>query len=111
MTLRSQRRQSREPGFVSLPAARPIIDLERDELVPIQELCRRQLGKRVSPATLWRWLQRGVKGGKLEGVYAAGQWLTTPAAFADFLRRTTAAKLGQPIDASDDELAAAGLTE
>lgn len=78
------------------------IDLENDKLVPVNELCRKTLGKRVAPATLWRWLKKGVRGGiKLEAVQAAGVWCSTPAAFAKFLRAQTAACLHT--ESSDDD--------
>ena len=62
------------------------IDLEADELIPIGDLTKKRLGKRVSPATIWRWRLKGVKAGgitvKLEAVRVAGVWHTTAAAFA-----------------------------
>lgn len=79
-----------------------LIDLETDELTPVAELCRKRLGRSISPATRWRWIKRGVRGGiRLEAVLVNGQWMTTPAAFAQFLREQTAAALRLP-DVGDD---------
>lgn len=71
------------------------IDLETDELVPIGDLTQKRLGKRVSPATIWRWRLKGVKVGgvtvRLEAVRVAGCWRTTATAFAEFIAAQTAA--------------------
>ncbi len=71
------------------------IDLEADELIPIGDLTKKRLGKRVSPATIWRWRLKGVKAGgvtvKLEAVRVAGAWHTTAAAFAEFISKQTEA--------------------
>lgn len=81
--------------------ATSLIDLQNDRLIPVQELCEARLGKRVSPPTLFRWIQRGNRAGKLEAVWIAGRWCTTEIAFADYMRRTTAAKLTSPAPADD----------
>lgn len=80
-------------------------------LEPVQTLCRRVIGKRVSPATLWRWVRRGTRAGRLEAVHVNGTWYTTADAFADFVNRQTAAQLGESARSVDidDELRAAGL--
>ena len=71
------------------------IDLEADELIPIGDLTKKRLGKRVSPATIWRWQLKGVKAGgvtiKLEAVRVAGVWHTTTAAFTEFIAAQTPA--------------------
>lgn len=86
----------------------PLIDLERDLLVPVRELSRRRLGRHISPATLWRWIHKGTAGGCLEAVFANGTWYSTETALADFLRRQTEAKLKSaeaiPTDSSDEDL-------
>jgi len=83
------------------------IDLETDDLVPINELCRRRLGRKVSPATLWRWRLKGIKGCRLECVYVAGNWCSTTAAFAAFIRQTTEAAATPAHDAQPAERSAA----
>ena len=96
------------------------IDLETDELIPIGDLTKKRLGKRVSPATIWRWRLKGVKAGgitiKLEAVRVAGVWHTTTAAFAEFISvQTTAANAAhqmEPTSRSEStqrRLAKAGL--
>ena len=67
-----------------------LIDPEIDDLRPVNEVIEARLGKRVSPATRWRWINKGVNGARLECVRSGGVWCTTAAAFADFLRRQTA---------------------
>ena len=66
------------------------IDLENDVLTPVNEITKRRLGKRIAPATLWRWRLKGIKTPtgrvKLECVRVAGCWCTTPKAFAQFIR-------------------------
>lgn len=69
------------------------IDTETDELVPVQTLCRRQLGRPVTPQTVWRWVHHGVRGARLEAVRACGVWCSTPHAFGAFLEAQTAAAL------------------
>lgn len=89
-----------------------LIDLESDTLVPVTELAKRRLGRRIPPASVWRWVRKGCRGVKLEAVHVRGIWHSTDAAFADFIRRQTAAVLGerpQPQDAADDALTAAGV--
>lgn len=82
---------------------------------PVQQICKRVIRKRVSPSTIWRWIRKGTKGGKLEAVFINGTWHCTAEQFADFINRQTKAKLDKPDghddcpDASDDDLRDAGL--
>ena len=73
------------------------IDVERDELVPVGELVEQRLGRRLASSTTWRWIAKGVKVRgrtvKLPAVRVGGAWCTSRPAFADFLRRQTAAAL------------------
>ena len=93
------------------------INLETDDLVPVGQLIKKRLGKRKSPATIWRWRLSGINGARLECVKAGGVWMCTIAAFAEFLRAQTANCTPAPIDAAPTErseatrkkLAAAGL--
>lgn len=67
------------------------IDIAADRLEPVNEIAKRRLGRRLSPATLWRWATKGVVASdghrvKLETVKVAGSWHTTEAAFTAFLR-------------------------
>jgi hypothetical protein len=65
------------------------IDPEHDDLRPLNEVIKARLGKRISPATLWRWRLKGVNGVRLECLRVGGCWVTTHAAFAEFLRAQT----------------------
>lgn len=60
-----------------------------DQLRPVNEVVRAHLGRRVSPPTLWRWRLKGVNGARLECLRVGGIWVTTDAAFAEFLRAQT----------------------
>jgi len=88
------------------------IDLETaTDLRPVSLIARNLTGKRPSPSTVWRWVKRGNRGGKLDAVMIGGSWHTTPGAFAAFVSRQTAAAFTETssVDASDATLAAAGL--
>ena len=95
-----------------------MINLECDELFPVGTLIKQRLGKRVSPATQWRWRLHGVGGVRLECVRCGGLWMTTAAAFAEFVRAQTAncsptpMNSDAPVERSESKkrkLAAAGL--
>lgn len=70
------------------------IDIAKEELLTLGQACR-ILPKKPSPATLWRWRNKGVRIGdrtiKLECVRVGRKWYTTDAAFARFLMDQTAA--------------------
>lgn len=93
------------------------INVENDELIPVGTLLRRKLGRRIPPATQNRWRLHGVAGAKLECV-RCGCWMTTEAAFAEFVRAQTANCTPAPMHddaptersaATTKKLAAAGL--
>lgn len=86
--------------------------LETGELGPVETIAYRVTGTRPSRTTTWRWVKRGVGGGiRLQAVLYLDRWMTTEAAFREFLhRRTEAALQPQTVPpASDDDLRAAGL--
>ena len=90
------------------------IDLETDELLPVNAICKARIGRRVSPTTLWRWRLKGVNGAKLECVRVGAQWCTTQAAFSRFLRDQQAVQSQPEAPSERDEattrrLQAAGL--
>ena len=94
------------------------INLETDDLIPVGQLLKQRLGKRISPATLWRWRLKGINGARLECVLCGGCWMTTAAAFAEFVRSQTANCQPAPMDdaapterseVTKRKLAAAGL--
>ena len=95
-----------------------MIDFATDNLAPVADVIRERLGRRVGPATLWRWRLRGINGAKLECVRCGARWMTTPAAFGEFLRLQTANSQPQTLDsdaptersaATTKKLRAAGL--
>ncbi|MCH7725651.1 MAG: DUF1580 domain-containing protein [Planctomycetes bacterium] len=65
------------------------IDSFQDELIPLSHIAR-SLPNQPSPACLWRWHRRGVKGVRLETIVVGGRRYTTRAAWEEFVRRTTA---------------------
>ena len=66
-----------------------MIDPVVDQLRPVNEIIKARLGKRISPATLWRWRLKGVNGVRLECLRVGGYWVTSNAAFTEFLRAQT----------------------
>ncbi|HUE71265.1 MAG TPA: DUF1580 domain-containing protein [Pirellulaceae bacterium] len=52
---------------------------------------------RPSRCTLWRWMNEGVRGVRLESVVVGGRRLTSKPAIADFVAKTTAAVDRRPI--------------
>ncbi len=80
----------------------------------VSVIAKRRTGKRPSPATVWRWCRKGVRGGsvRLQAVFHGGCWQTTPAAFDQFIADQTAAAFSHDDtanEADDDALRAAGL--
>lgn len=58
------------------------------EYVPLSKALR-QYGN-PSPASIWRWTRKGVRGVKLQAWLIGGRWHTTLAAAAEFVAATTA---------------------
>ncbi|HEV3304174.1 MAG TPA: DUF1580 domain-containing protein [Planctomycetaceae bacterium] len=71
------------------PIADPLISLSR---------AAKSLPNPPSPACLWRWHARGIRGVRLETVVVGGRRFTTAAAFREFVERLTvsAAATGKP---------------
>ena len=95
-----------------------MIDPATDNLVPLADVIRQRLGRRVGPATIWRWRLKGINGAKLPAIRCGQRWMTTVAAFADFIRAQTANCQPAPLDsdaptersaATTAKLKAAGL--
>lgn len=55
----------------------------------------RELPGRPSLRTVWRWMQRGVRGIKLESVVIGGRRYTSRESGQRFIERTTSAATGQ----------------
>jgi len=91
------------------------INLETDELIPVSKLVQTRLGRRIAPATLWRWRTKGTRGVRLPMVLVLGSWCSTPKALTEFLRESSEAGMPQPAppverdEATNRRLQAAGL--
>lgn len=55
-----------------------------------RECPNRKGGRGVGVATIWRWVQRGVRGIRLETIMVGGTRMTTPEALARFFAEVTA---------------------
>lgn len=94
----------------ALPAVHPgpfppsaTIDPLQDDLRPVNEIIKARLGKRISPATLWRWRLKGVNGVRFECIRVGGVWCTTATAFAQFLNAQTANALAACTGGSSED--------
>lgn len=71
-----------------------MIDLTRETLIPIRavpdRLPRRPSGKKLHVSAVYRWLQRGVGGVRLESVKIGGTTYTSVEALARFARASAA---------------------
>lgn len=76
------------------PVVSSVIDIEHDDTIPVRQLVKERTGKTISPACLWRWIRKGVRGHRLEAVQVLGVWHTTPEAYAIFVAGQTRAALG-----------------
>ncbi len=66
------------------------IDTQSETLVPINA-APLHIPTRPHVATVWRWIQRGVRGVKLDTVLIGGKRYTSTEAIARFIGGTTAA--------------------
>ena len=70
-----------------------MIDLKTEEVLTLTEaarrLPRRRRGKRPHVATLYRWVQQGVRGVKLEAIQVGGTLCTSLEALQRFCERCT----------------------
>lgn len=70
-----------------------MIDIQNETVVSFMEaskhLPRRRAGKRPHVATLYRWVQHGVRGVKLEGIQVGGTLCTSLEALQRFCERCT----------------------
>ena len=79
-----------------------VFDLEHaTDLRPVTQIALSVTGKRPAASTVWRWVRKGNRGVKLPAIHLCGTWHTTRAAFADWLKRQTAAFMAK-LDARDD---------
>lgn len=82
------------------------IDISLERLLTITAAARAVKPAGVNSATCWRWIQRGVRGVKLETVLIGGRRYTSEEALGRFFARTTAAADGLPAAVQDTPTAA-----
>lgn len=88
--------------------------MTNEKLLPLPAAAREFLGRGVSPATLWRWAQKGVRGCRLKIVRVGGRNYVTRSALEEFAAASTAAVGLVPAErsaATAARLQAAGLAE
>lgn len=68
--------------------------LAAEGLQPVGKLIQRH------PATIWRWIQRGCRGVRLEATKDGGSWVTSAQAVARFRARCRGATLHTPIESA-----------
>lgn len=83
-----------------------MIDTTLENPVPLSLLAREVVnreGRRgINVSTLWRWIQRGVKGQRLESLMVGGIRMSTREALSRFFVATTAAANGEAIPIHTD---------
>ncbi len=98
-----------------MPMANNEIDILSGELAHVMAVALKRTGQKPSPATVWRWCKKGLRGGtiKLAAIHHSGYWQTTPEAFDAFLNAQTEAALADhdTVDGgvTDEDLKEAGL--
>jgi Protein of unknown function (DUF1580) len=76
------------------------IDPFKEDVFPVSQTPKRLRGRRVHPSTVWRWVQRGLRGHKLETIKVGGVTCTSEAALLRFFSALT--KTPPPSPAKDD---------
>ena len=66
------------------------IDIHSDSLLTISQAAK-SLPMRPNVSTVWRWVQRGARGVKLDTVLVGGRRYTSKEALQSFVERSTAA--------------------
>ena len=61
------------------------IDCDSENIITLAEACRRVPPDGVSTATMARWIQRGVRGARLETIFIGGRRLTSCEALSRFI--------------------------
>ncbi len=76
-----------------------MIDLQNETILPLLQAAKRipsnRNGKATHVSTVLRWIQKGVKGVRLEATRLGGRWLTSAEAVQRFADRLTAAQSGE----------------
>lgn len=94
-----------------------MIDLASEQVIPLTQAAR-LLPSRPSTATLWRWMQKGARGRKLETCIIGGRRYTSVEALQRFTEQTgddqphvtvrTPAQRERAIQKAEKELESAG---
>lgn len=79
------------PSYLCLVIPLGMVILLDEDRLTLNELAREE---GVSPSTVWRWTQRGVRGQKLEAISVAGRRVTSRQAFARWVAATNVARDG-----------------
>ncbi len=95
------------------------IDVESETVITLSEACRLIPPSGVSPATMARWIQRGVRGAKLATIVIGGRRFTSREAISGFIAAQNAddsptptvspAQRTRQAKAAQQELARAGI--
>ena len=64
------------------------IDIENDQLIPIKDVPKHCPG-RPHVSTVWRWVQRGIRGNRLETILWGGRRFCSREAIQRFVEATT----------------------
>ena len=67
-----------------------VIDFQAETIITIGEACKAFPPNGISDATMARWIQKGVKGVKLETLLIGGRRVTSREAIARFIARQNA---------------------
>ncbi len=85
-----------------------MIEIYQEHMLKISQAVR-ELPGRPSVATLWRWINCGVRGQKLETVLIGGIRFTSREALQRFVEATTAAADGRPAPSRTSKQRAAAI--
>lgn len=71
-------------ALAQVPA--PIINIETDQLIPIVQVPRHVPGNPPHVNSVWRWVNKGVRGRKLAVVHIGGRVYTSKEALREFFQ-------------------------
>lgn len=76
-----------------------MINFEQEQAITINQAAQIIPG-RPNPATVWRWINTGVRGFRLEAVPCGGRWFTSKEAIDRFLA-AMASRAGQDVTVTE----------
>ena len=86
-----------------------MVDVLSEYMVTLTEATRIIPGRPCS-SSIWRWYQHGCRGIKLETAIVGGRRFTSREAIERFVRRTTEARNGSPINSTPSRRRQAAIT-